>query len=144
MSKHLKKEKQICEDNEFINYKYGTINVNNPVVIYLFGGSWISPKVEKDNYDYEIKKLSSLIKKASSAEISKIKDISNDYIIDIDIRNSGISYNAKRFMKFEINFVQKNKREVGSNELECNVTKIINGITDKLANNPFFQMQSKK
>ena len=95
--------------NDFFNIKLGTVNKNNPEVIYFEVRTFISPLEESNNYS----QVFAFLKKEFSKKISdslKLNDFfSEKYILDFQIANSGIRINKKSYLSFQLFLRQKNE-----------------------------------
>jgi hypothetical protein len=95
--------------NDFFNIKLGTVNKNNPEVIYFEVRTFISPLEENNNYS----QVFAFLKKEFSKKISdslKLNDFfSEKYILDFQIANSGIKINKKSYLSFQLFLKQKNE-----------------------------------
>jgi hypothetical protein len=95
--------------NDFFNIKLGTVNKNNPEVIYFEVRTFISPLEENNNYS----QVFAFLKKEFSKKISdslKLNDFfSEKYILDFQIANSGIRINKKSYLSFQLFLKQKSE-----------------------------------
>ena len=82
---------------------YGTVDSINLKSLYLNIQTWVEPIYECDNWTRTVLNLSRSIKHSIYESINK--DIFNDkFIVDLDLRSSGLNLNKKSFMNLEINF----------------------------------------
>ena len=82
---------------------YGTVDSKEFKSIYLNIQTWVEPIYECDNWTRTVLNLSRSIKHSIYESINK--DIFNDkFIVDLDLRSSGLNLNKKSFMNLEINF----------------------------------------
>ncbi len=104
--------------------KLGTVDNKNSKSIYISLCAWgeLNPTTDIINYDNVISKLRKQIKHNINSIIDT-KDFHKDkYIVDLDMRSSGISNKKRSFMSCEITLYQKNN-------LPVNKPKIINAAT---------------
>jgi hypothetical protein len=127
--KRLNKEYKLDVCNH-ISLKYGTVNKNNPQVIYVSGKCWITPLREMD-----YKSVFSSIEKNMRYNIKTflIDDINFDkrYILDFDVSVDNLVPMEKKFLSFDFYLRQneKNKKEL------LDLKDIINGKVSTIANN---------
>jgi len=88
--------------------KYGSVNKNNPQVIYISGKMWICPNYDGD-FDDSIKILHSKFKKELSKILRSSSVFESKYILDFDINSDNLIVNKKKF--FSITFFIKQKKE---------------------------------
>ena len=82
---------------------YGPVDSIKLKSLYLNIQTWVEPIYECDNWTWTVLNLSRSIKHSIYESINK--DIFNDkFIVDLDLRSSGLNLNKKSFMNLEINF----------------------------------------
>ena len=82
---------------------YGTVDSIKLKSLYLNIQTWVEPIYECDNWTRTVLNLSRRIKHSIYESINK--NIFNDkFIVDLDLRSSGLNLNKKSFMNLEINF----------------------------------------
>mgnify|MGYP001560150707 FL=1 len=155
MGKKTGKKIKIPCCNENLNCFCGAIeNYKSPKSIYVVISSWVLPK-KQGNYNriitsFEIK-IKKLIKKNNFINNEIFDDF---YILDLDLRASGIRLNKKSFISLEFNLYQKGA-EIDYLPLILNdnkkylfsyITKMVNDITlsELFINNEFFDFYSTK
>ena len=105
------KEKKLFTDDRF-RVKYGTIDAVKLNAVYLNVESWVQPK-DDQNYDSYIRLMRKDI-------ILKIKDnidktsFNENFIVDLDLRASGMSTTKKSFMFIELTVYPKEKIKFNS------------------------------
>jgi hypothetical protein len=82
---------------------YGTVDAKNLKSIYLNIQSWATPKEEFENNERVVSDFSKGIKN-SVYEMIDLGLFKSNYIVDLDLRTSGIVYGKKSFMNLEITF----------------------------------------
>jgi len=125
---------------------YGTVDSINLKSIYLNIQTWVEPKKESENWSRVVLNLSRAIKHSI---YDKIKNTYFDekYIVDLDLRSSGLSLNKKSFMNLEINFFLKDnvellfKDKIIKDSLKDITTKIFQ---DNFKNNQYFKFYISK
>ena len=93
--------------NDFFNIKLGTVNKNNPEVIYFEVRTFISPLEEWDNYSQVFAYLKKEFSKKISNTLKNNDFFSDKYILDFQIANSGIRLNKKSYLSFQLFLRQK-------------------------------------
>jgi len=80
---------------------YGTVNSVELKSIYINIKTWVKPKIDLDNWERVVLNLNRSIKH-SVLECSNKKIFDKKFIVDLDLRHSGIVYDKKSFMNLEI------------------------------------------
>ena len=116
------KEKKLFTDERF-RVKYGTIDAVKLNAIYLNIESWVQPR-EIENFDSYIRIMRREI-------IVRIKDnidtttFNENFIVDLDLRSSGIHVGKKSFLNLECYFYIKDTlTDFKSKELKENIKEI--------------------
>jgi len=82
---------------------YGTVDSIKLKSLYLNIQTWVEPIYESENWTRTVLNLSRSVKHSIYESINKT--IFNDkFIVDLDLRSSGLNPNKKSFMNLEINF----------------------------------------
>jgi|TARA_B110000211_G_C14043765_1_gene537979 hypothetical protein len=130
------------------NYKVklGTIDNKNPKTIYLNVSAWGKPLTEEENYDNVISKLRKKIKQNLHTKIGDNNFESERYIVDLDMRSSGINHTKRSFMSCEITLFQKDKIAVNNPLMVEESNNLISEIIDNCfeQNNHFQFYKTKK
>lgn len=97
--------------------------------------AWLSPK---DSIERDYKSIVKKIEKDLKQLTFQLKSFLNieEYIVDLDLRVSGISYGKKSYMKCYITLLRKN--------LEINVEQYLNYINNYFDSNDIFVMSQEK
>jgi hypothetical protein len=126
------KEKKLYVDERF-RVKYGTIDAVKLNAVYLNVESWVQPR-EIDNYDSYIRLMRKQI-------IYKIKDnidittFNENFIVDLDLRGSGMSSDKKSFMFIELTIYPKEKLKFNSTLMFKKMQELSNLIVESLEQN---------
>ncbi len=128
------------------NYKisYGSVDGKNPKAIFIKINAWGLP-IDKGETDYTqvIKKMDKNLRSFVYNNINDNLFKKNNTILDLDLRESGISFNKKSFMSCEITLFQENNYELTSpliiNELKTFINKIIYEEFEKDKNFKFYK-----
>lgn len=87
----------------FAKVSYGTVDSVKLKSIYLNIQTWVEPIKECENWTRTVLNMSRAIKHSVFESVdTDIYD--NKFIVDLDLRSSGISEGKKSFMNLEINF----------------------------------------
>jgi hypothetical protein len=116
----MQKKGRVNHINKFTNHKvkYGTVDVNDNKSIYLNISTWIKPKQIEVNPDTLVKKLNKDVRQCIHTYLSKVGS-NQKYIIDTDLRSSGIKNTKKSFMSSDITFFTKKPfNEIGDDITE--------------------------
>ena len=110
--KRLKKEYSLDVCNHIV-LKYGTVNRDNPQVIYVSGKCWVSPKDERD-YSKAISDIEKNMKKNINNLLMDGVNFDKKFILDFDINVDGLAPSRKRFLSFDFYLRQneKNKKDL--------------------------------
>jgi hypothetical protein len=124
---------------------YGTVDSFELKSIYLNIQTWVEPKIEIENWSRVVLNLSRAIKHT----IFNCKD--NDmfdvnFLVDLDLRSSGIVMGKKSFLNLEINFFIKDKTtDFKSTELKEKLKEITKNIfKENFSNNKYFDFSLTK
>jgi hypothetical protein len=125
---------------------YGTVDSINLKSIYLNIQTWVEPKKDIDNWSRVVLNLSRSIKHSIYEKI-KGTNFDDKFIVDLDLRSSGLSMNKKSFMNLEINFFFKDNVEIAFKDtfLKDSLKEITSKIfQDNFKNNQFFNFYITK
>jgi hypothetical protein len=130
---------------ENIKTSYGTVDFKEFKSLYVNIQSWLLPKVSSDKWDRVVGNFARDVKQLVHQNINP-KLFSENFILDMDLRSSGIVSNKKSFMNLEITLYVKPQQSFKSVEIRNEIKKLINEINkDSLLNNKYFMFsQSKK
>jgi len=124
---------------------YGTVDSVELKSIYLNIQTWVEPQLELENWNRVILNLSRKIKHTIYNNINT-ELFEKKFIVDLDLRYSGLQMDKKSFLNLEINFfLKKNDIDFKSNDVKeilKNLTKKI--IQDNLTNNHYFSFSLTK
>ena len=118
---------------------YGTIDSFDLKSIYLNLQTWVEPIKELDNWNRIVLNLSRKIKHTIFNNINT-NLFEKNFIVDLDLRSSGIVLNKKSFLNLEINFYLNEKNlDFKSNYIKENIKDITKKIIqENLTNNQYF------
>lgn len=133
----MKKGKEIKMGKTYMNYKVisGTVDSKNPTSVYINISAWGEPTNDEiDEYTTVISSLRKVVKSyiydSLPLSFNKLKTI-----VDLDMRESGVSYGKRSFMSCEITLYQntRNSNILVGDDLK----KTMGSITDKLIKEVF-------
>lgn len=121
----MKKGKS-CEIKGFKNLKsnYGTVDAKNLKSIYLNIQSWVEPKTDEVNWVRPVSMMNKKIKSTLN-EIIDPQFFDDNFIVDLDLRTSGISLKKRSFMNLEITFFTKKEIDFKSIELKNYLKRVV-------------------
>jgi hypothetical protein len=124
----MKKGKS-CVLKGYKNFKtsYGTVDSKNLKSIYINIQSWVQPKKSLDNWSREVSCLNRLIKQLL-LEISDKFIFHNKFIVDLDLRTSGIILGKRSFMNLELTLYTKTELDFKSIKLKNEIKQIVSFI----------------
>lgn len=125
---------------------YGTVDSINLKSIYLNIQTWVEPKKDVENWSRVVLNLSRAIKHSIYEKI-KTTYFDDKFIVDLDLRSSGISTNKKSFMNLEVNFFLKENVELTfkDNIIKDSLKDITSKIfQDNFKNNQYFKFYITK
>lgn len=127
-----------------IKCSYGTVDSKSLKSIYLNIQSWVQPKGMEIEWTRPVSILGKNIKTVLTEIINN--DLFNEkFIVDLDLRTSGISINKKSFMNLEMTFFIRNDTEFKSNELKNELKNIVSVIEkDCFKNSKYFKFYLTK
>jgi hypothetical protein len=100
---------------------YGTTDSFELKSIYLNLQTWVEPKEELENWERIVLNLSRQIKHTIFNNINT-KTFKKNFIVDLDLRASGLTPNKKSFLNLEINlFLDEKDLDFKSNYIRDNL-----------------------
>ena len=127
-----------------IKTTYGTVDSKNLKSLYINVQSWVQPKEEYDNWERIVGNLSRDVKH-SVLESLNLNLYKNNYIVDLDLRTSGINVNKKSFMNLEINLFTNTEIDFKSNTVKDSVKNIVKEIYKQFVfKNKYFVFTASK
>ena len=124
----MKKGKTIkINQYESLKTSYGTVDSKNLKSLYINLQTWVLPKDEYENWVRIVGNLSREIKHSVYESLNG-ELFHENFIVDLDLRTSGIQVGKKSFMNLEINLFTKNELDFKSTIVKDSVKKIIKEI----------------
>jgi hypothetical protein len=107
---------------------YGTVDSMNLKSLYLNIQTWVEPIYESNNWTRTVLNMSRGIKHSVYESLDKTIFDTN-FIVDLDLRSSGLTTGKKSFMNLEINFfIIQADMDFKSDEIKNSLKEIINQI----------------
>lgn len=131
-----------CEVTGFtyIKSSYGTVNHNEFKSIFINIRTWVTPKIESDNWKRVDSNLRKDITRKVSENINKIF-FKEHFIVIVDIPTNNIRLNKKTFVQIDITLFLKTKIEFKSIFINRNMKKLIKTIyNDVLKKNEYLKL----
>jgi hypothetical protein len=123
---------------------YGTVDSKKLKSLYINIQSWVQPKEEYENWDRIVGNLSRDIKH-SVLESINLSLYKNHFIVDLDLRTSGINVNKKSFMNLEINLFTTTDIDFKSATIRDSVKVIVREIYKEcVQKNKYFSFTPSK
>ena len=124
---------------------YGTVDSVNFKSVYLNVQTWVEPKINSENWNRIVLNLSRFIKHSVLDSLDKTL-FDNKFIVDLDLRSSGLQKGKKSFLNLEINFyLVGNETDFKSRKLKDSLKKICKQVfQDNFTNNEYFKFQLTK
>ncbi len=107
--------------------QYGTVDSKNFKSLYLNLQTWAEPKDDYENWNRIVLNMNRAIKHSIYKNIDT-KLFDQKFIVDLDLRTSGISIRKRSFMNLEITLFVKTDMTFKSTELKNELKDIISHI----------------
>lgn len=131
----------------FRNYKvsYGTVDSKEFKSLYINLQTWVQPKRDSANWNRVVLNMNKSIKQSIYENIDKI-NFDDNFIVDLDLRSSGLKLNKKSFLNLEITLFVKNKNiDFKSLKLKRILKKLVLDIySDVFKKNEYFRFYLTK
>ena len=123
---------------------YGTVDSKEFKSLYLNIQTWVEPKKEVDNWSRVVLNMNRYIKHSVYNNIDK--NIFDDkFIVDLDLRTSGLNLKKKSFLNLEINLYVNDSIDFKSLLLKSSLKNIVKGIYyDVFNKNDYFNFYLTK
>ena len=123
---------------------YGTVDSLELKSLYLNIQTWVEPKVEEENWNRVVLNMSRSIKH-SVLETLDTKLFKDNFIVDVDLRSSGINLGKKSFMNVEINLYLNEPVDFKCKTIKSSLKSIVKGFqTNIISKNNFFKFYLTK
>jgi hypothetical protein len=123
---------------------YGTIDSTNLKSIFINVQSWVEPKEDVENWNRVVLNMTRSIKHTILENINK-EVFDAKFIVDLDLRTSGIQLQKKSFMNLEINLFVLEPMDFKSPKLKKYVKSLIKEVYGDVMNkNKYFKFYLTK
>lgn len=138
----LGKEKTLNLNPNF-RLKYGTIDAKDFSSIYLETQAWVQPNCDEINFKNSVAYLKKIAFNSiyNNLDRSIFKD---RFIINLDLRTSGMSLKRRSFMCLEVTLYLNQSQSFKSDAIAFNAAKLLTEITADLEKNKFTFKPKKK
>jgi len=119
--------------------QYGTIDAQNLKSIYINVQTWLEPKYDVENWNRVVLNMTRSVKHCVLENINK-EIFDTKFIVDLDLRTSGLQLNKKSFMNLEINLFLLEPTDFKSPKLKKYVKSLIKEVYgDVFSKNKYFK-----
>ena len=123
---------------------YGTVDSKEFKSLYLNLQTWVEPKEEHENWTRITQNMCRSIKHSVYDNIDKTL-FDDKFIVDMDLRTSGLHIKKKSFLNLEINLFLIDEVDFKDMKLKRKLKSIIKGIYDDVLNkNEYFKFYLTK
>ena len=123
---------------------YGTVDSKNFKSLYLNIQTWAEPKIEVENWTRVVLNLTRAVKHSIYENLEK-DFFDEKFIVDLDLRTSGLQLKKKSFMNLEINLYLIEDIDFKSTKLKKSLKKLTKEIyNDVLMGNEYFKFYLTK
>ena len=127
--KRLNKEYKLDVCNHVV-VKYGSINKDNPQVVYVSGRCWVSPQMKMD-YGNVICHIEKEMRKNIKLFLMDGINFDKKFILDFDINTDNFGIGDKKFLSFDFYLRQNEANKKPLKDLK----NILNGRISTVVNN---------
>jgi len=123
---------------------YGTVDSKEFKSLYLNLQTWAEPKDDYENWNRIVLNMNRSVKHSIFDTLDKTL-FDDKFIVDLDLRTSGLHVKKKSFMNLEINLFLKQEIDFKSTKLKKSLKNIIKEIySDVLTKNEYFKFYLTK
>jgi hypothetical protein len=123
---------------------YGSVDATELKSIYLVLQTWVKPTQERDNWERVVGTISRYVKH-KVLEIYNKSLFKEHFIVDLDLRTSGIKVDKASFLNLEITFFTKENIEFKSDKLSNELNHILKEVHNNVLNkSKYFTIQYAK
>jgi len=123
---------------------YGSVDATELKSIYLVLQTWVTPTQERDNWERVVGTISRTIKH-KVLEVYNKSLFKEHFIVDLDLRTSGIKVDKASFLNLEITFFTKENIEFKSENLSKELNHVLKEVHDNvLKKSKYFTIQYSK
>jgi hypothetical protein len=110
--------------------QFGTIDATNLKSIFLNIQTWVEPKEEVENWNRVILNMTRNVKHSVLENINK-QTFDTKFIVDLDLRTSGIQLKKKSFMNLEITLYVNKQFDIKTKDIKNSIKNILESIIDE-------------
>ena len=110
--------------------QYGTIDAQNLKSIYINIQTWLEPKNDVENWSRVVLNMSRSVKHCVLENINK-EIFDTKFIVDLDLRTSGLQLNKKSFMNLEITLYVNKQFDIKTKDIKNSIKNILESIIDE-------------
>jgi hypothetical protein len=132
--------------NGFRNSKvvYGTVDSKEFKSLYLNLQTWVEPKIDSENWTRVVLNMNRSVKHSIYQHLDK-NLFDEKFIVDLDLRTSGLNLKKKSFMNLEINLYLLEEIDFKSTNLKKSLKNLVKEIyNDVLIRNEYFKFYLTK
>ena len=89
-------------NNEDIKLKIGTVDKKNPEVIYLEGGFYVKPIVEKDDYKNDMELIKNTFNDLIKDYVKNSNNFKNNFMFFTDVADDWLKFDKTSFFSFQV------------------------------------------
>jgi hypothetical protein len=89
-------------NNVKIKTKYGTLDKNNPEILYIRSRATITPEIKKKDFSEDIALIKRIFEKNVKTIIFESNVFENKHICNIEMSENGIAFGKKSHVKYDI------------------------------------------
>jgi hypothetical protein len=124
--------------------QFGTIDATNLKSIFVNIQTWVEPKEDIENWNRVVLNMTRSVKHSILENINK-ETFDTKFIVDLDLRTSGLQLKKKSFMNLEINLFLNEPMDFKSPKLKKQVKNLIKSVYgDVLSRNRYFKFYLTK
>lgn len=116
-----------------ISLKYGSVNKNDPQVIYVSGKMWICPTYDGD-FNEPINLVYSKFKKELSRILRNSTVFESKHILDFDLNSENLVRDKKKFFSITFFIKQKSEKLINLNNIKNIVSSDFSYLFNELEN----------
>lgn len=118
---------------------YGTVDSKEFKSLYLNLQTWVEPKKDSENWTRVVLNMNRAIKHSLYQNMDK-NIFDEKFIVDLDLRTSGLQLKKKSFMNLEVNLYLINEIDFKSPILKKSLKSLVKNIYDDVLNkNEYFK-----
>lgn len=123
---------------------YGTIDSTNLKSIFINIQTWVEPKDDVENWNRVVLNMTRAVKHTVLENINK-EYFDTKFIVDLDLRTSGLQLKKKSFLNLEINLFLIQEMDFKSLKLKKQIKNLVKSIYgDIMSRNKYFKFYLTK